>query len=152
MDRKRILLVDDDPRSVTLLAHVLSAEYEIQTATTAREALAALERFEADVVLLDMRLPDMHGLALARVLKDGSRTGHLRIVAVTAAAMKGDAELGLAHGLDGYITKPIDKALLRALLKNLMHPSDATRDVESLGSRAAAAEAVEITTRPVAGK
>jgi two-component system cell cycle response regulator DivK len=59
------------------------------------------------VILMDIRLPDMDGTAAAQKLKDDARTAHIPIVALTSLAMKGDRELLLAAGFDGYLEKPI---------------------------------------------
>jgi CheY-like chemotaxis protein len=108
-----ILVVDDNPTNMKLLFFVLSAQgYEIRMATDALEALAVLETFEPRLVLLDLQLPGMDGLELARRLRAEPRFANLLIVAVTASAMKGDEERAVSAGCDGYITKPIDTRAL----------------------------------------
>ena len=57
---------------------------------------------------MDIALPGMDGLTLTRKIKANERTKHIRIIALTAFAMKGDDQKALAAGCDGYITKPID--------------------------------------------
>lgn len=65
-----------------------------------------------DLILMDIRLPDMDGLAATRILKADPRTRDIRIIAVTAYAMAADRARALAAGCDGFITKPIDQEKL----------------------------------------
>ena len=60
-----------------------------------------------DVILMDIRLPDMEGTEAARQIKGDERTAHIPVVALTSLAMKGDRESFLAAGFDGYLEKPI---------------------------------------------
>lgn len=104
-----ILAVDDNPTNLKLVADVLRFEgYCIVTATDAKEAQAVVQHSPPDLILMDISLPDMDGLALTRKLKTDKETRHIIIVALTAFAMKGDGERVIAAGCDGYITKPID--------------------------------------------
>lgn len=115
MTAKKILIVDDNPSNLKLFTFLLaSSGYALRTAVDAREALAALAEFHPDLVLLDLQLPDMDGLELARRLKADPSTKDIPIIAVTAYAMKGDEERARASGVDGYISKPIDKNSFRA--------------------------------------
>ena len=130
---KTLLVVDDNPTNLKLVLAVLSREpYEVRTATDARQALALLETFVPSVVLLDIQLPDIDGLVLARKLRADVRTQRVPLIAVTAYAMKGDEERALDAGFDAYLTKPIDKAALRELVRRYMGggagaaPSNAT--------------------------
>jgi len=78
-------------------------------AADGHEALAALETHSYDLVLMDIQMPEMNGMeATARIREKEKITGgHQPIVALTAHAMKGDQELCLAGGMDGYLAKPI---------------------------------------------
>lgn len=112
--RKQILVVDDNPANLKLAAHLLTTQgYEVRTAVNAREAMNGLLEALPDLILLDLQLPDMDGLELARKLKADARTAVVPIVAVTAYAMKGDEEKALAAGVDGYIAKPLDTRSFR---------------------------------------
>lgn len=116
-----ILVVDDNPANMKLLFFVLSAQgYEVRTAADALEALEVLGTFEPRLILLDLQLPGMDGLELARRLRADPKFTHLLIVAVTASAMKGDEERALEAGCDGYITKPIDTRSLPKLVASYL--------------------------------
>ena len=109
MNTSRILIVDDSPTNRKLAASVLEfAGYQIFEAADAQEALAIIERTPPDLILMDIALPGMDGLALTRKLKSNPSTFHIRIVALTGFAMKGDDLKAWDAGCDGYITKPID--------------------------------------------
>jgi len=104
-----ILIVDDNPINLKLASNVLKAEgYETDLATDAEQAQERLQHMTPDLILMDIALPGMDGLALTRKLKSDDRLKHIPVVAMTAFAMKGDDQKALAAGCDGYITKPID--------------------------------------------
>ncbi|HUO19672.1 MAG TPA: response regulator [Steroidobacteraceae bacterium] len=105
----RVLIVDDNPTNLKLASDVLLSEgYAVDTAQDAEQAQRILEQQVPDLILMDIALPGMDGLAFTRRLKAGSRFSHVPIVALTASAMRGDEERALAAGCAGYITKPID--------------------------------------------
>jgi CheY-like chemotaxis protein len=107
--------VDDHPTNLKLISDLLEFEgHEILRAVDAEEAQVILAGTLPDLILMDIALPGMDGLTLTRKLKADARTGHIRIVALTAFAMKGDEQKAFAAGCDGYITKPIDTRTLPA--------------------------------------
>jgi len=105
----KILIVDDNAVNLKLAKVLLMKEgHEIKTAGDAEEALKILKDYNPRLILMDIQLPGMDGLTLTRQLKADSATAGIRIVALTAYAMKGDDEKAKAAGCDGYITKPFD--------------------------------------------
>jgi two-component system, cell cycle response regulator DivK len=84
--------------------------------TDAEEALDELAHFHPRLILMDLQLPGMGGLALTRRLKADPRTGHIIVVALTAYSMKGDEKLARRAGCDGYVTKPIDTRVLPPMI------------------------------------
>ena len=109
MPSQTIFIVDDHPVNLELVKVVLTLEgYEVHTATDAESALSALSELTPDLILMDVQLPGMDGLELARRLKSDPHLRNSRIVALTAYAMKGDQEKALAAGCQGYLSKPID--------------------------------------------
>jgi CheY-like chemotaxis protein len=105
----KILVVDDNATNLKLISDLLEFEgHEILRAVDAEEAQIVLISTLPDLILMDIALPGMDGLTLTRKLKADGRTGQIRIVALTAFAMKGDEQKAFAAGCDGYITKPID--------------------------------------------
>lgn len=119
--RARLLVVEDDPQNMKLARLILEdAGYEVLPASDAEEALATLALEDPDAMLLDIGLPTMDGIALARLLNKDARTANIPLIAVTAFAMRGDRERALAAGFVDHITKPIDRtALLIAIERAL---------------------------------
>jgi two-component system, cell cycle response regulator DivK len=112
-----ILIVDDNPVNLKLIRVLLTSEgYEVRTATSSEDALTVLSRFSPRLILMDIQLPGMDGLALTRQLKAETATRNTVILALTAYAMKGDEERMLAAGCDGYVSKPIDTRTLPGIV------------------------------------
>lgn len=115
--RERILIVDDNRANVKLVSFILSSVgFEVRSAGRAEEALAVLDAFMPRLILMDVQLPGMDGLALTRLLKADKKTRNIVIVALTAYAMRGDEDKARAAGCEGYISKPIDPATFPALI------------------------------------
>jgi len=106
----RVLLVEDNAKNLKLARDLLGFRgIDVTEATTGAEALdAATSHGPPDVALLDIDLPDMTGVQLLAALRLLDGFAGVPAVAVTAYAMKGDAERLLADGFDAYISKPID--------------------------------------------
>jgi two-component system, cell cycle response regulator DivK len=103
-----VLIVDDNEKNVRLARDVLrAAGFRTIEAASGGEAIAVATEQLPDVILMDIRLPDIDGTEAARRLKDEPRTAGIPIVALTSLAMKGDREWFLASGFDGYLEKPI---------------------------------------------
>ena len=83
------------------------AGFRTLEATSGGEGVSLALEHLPDVILMDIRLPDMDGTDAARELKGDARTEHIPVVALTSLAMKGDREWFLATGFDGYLEKPI---------------------------------------------
>lgn len=121
MPRPRTLIVDDTPLNLKLLSALLAAnQFPIATATSAEDAAALLATEDYGLLLLDVRLPGIDGLALARQLRADARHARLVIVAVTANAMKADEAAALDAGCDAFVTKPINTRTLVATLDALL--------------------------------
>jgi len=107
----RVLLAEDGLVNQRVAVGLLEKRgHEVVLATNGREAVAALEKDSFDVVLMDIQMPEMDGYeATAAIREKEQQTGeHMPIIAMTAAAMKGDREECLAAGMDGYIAKPVN--------------------------------------------
>jgi CheY-like chemotaxis protein len=109
----RILVVDDNPTNLKLAADVLEcAGHNVLKAEDAEKAQEVIRRSPPDLILMDIALPGIDGLALTRKLKAEAATRDICVVALTAFAMKGDDQKAREAGCDGYITKPIDTRAL----------------------------------------
>ena len=121
MANEPILVVDDNPANLKLVRILLSGEgYDVRVAADAEEALSVLRGFRPRLILMDLQLPGMDGLALTARLKAEPATRDIEIIALTAYAMKGDEERARAAGCDGYITKPIDTRVLPEIVGRRM--------------------------------
>ena len=109
MPGEQILIVDDNPTNLKLVAYLMKANgYAVSTAIDAQAALAEISAKRPALILMDVQLPGIDGLELTRRLKADPETRDIIIVAVSAFAMKGDHDKAIAAGCDDYVTKPID--------------------------------------------
>jgi len=126
MKNARILVVDDNPTNLKLVSDLLGFEgHEVLKEMDAEEAQVVLADTLPDLILMDIALPGMDGLTLTRQLKADPRNRHIRIVALTAFAMKGDEQKAIDAGCDGYITKPIDTRALPQEVAGILALADA---------------------------
>jgi len=106
----RILLAEDSVPNQKLAVGLLSKwGHTVTVANNGREAIAQWQTEPFDLILMDVQMPEVDGLQATAMIRDAERvTGkHIRIIAMTAHAMKGDREQCLASGMDGYVPKPI---------------------------------------------
>lgn len=115
------LVVDDTPLNLKLLGMLLTANgFQVATATSAEAALELLRTRSFGIMFLDLRLPGMDGLTLARKLRTEPAHEKLVIVAVTASAMKTDEASALAAGCNAFVTKPINTRALIPFVVGLL--------------------------------
>ena len=104
----KILVVDDDPRNLRLAVTALEqAGHEVLSAEGGAEGVAAALVHLPDLVLMDVQMPGMDGIAALKRLRAEPSCASMQIAALTALAMKGDAGRLLGEGFDGYLEKPI---------------------------------------------
>jgi signal transduction histidine kinase len=105
----RILYVEDDPASATLVQRILATEgYDLSIVTDGVEALEAAQRLRPHLILMDINISGLDGYEVTTRLRSMEEMQDVPIVAVTAATLRGDRERALIAGCDGYIPKPID--------------------------------------------
>ncbi|MDA1230722.1 MAG: response regulator, partial [Planctomycetota bacterium] len=112
----RILLAEDSYVNQRLAVGVLTKSgHQLTVANNGVEAVTHSENGTFDLILMDVQMPEMDGYQATAVIREreSRRGGHIPIIAMTASAMKGDREEGLAAGMDGYVSKPIRQAALR---------------------------------------
>lgn len=108
---KKVLYIEDNPDNMLLVRRALESRgYTVLGAETGLGGVALAESDEVDLILLDINLPDIDGYEVARRLRASARTklAYTPIIAVTANALKGDAEKALEAGCDVYMSKPLN--------------------------------------------
>lgn len=109
MAGERVLVVEDNEKSMKLFRDVLRVTgYRTLEATTGAQAIELAAEHAPDLVLMDIRLPDIDGVEALSRLRADERTASIPVLALTAQAMQGDRERILAVGFDGYIAKPVN--------------------------------------------
>lgn len=118
---KTVLCVEDNPTNLLLVARIVEAEgHHLLQARTGPEALALLEKQVPDIILLDINIPDVDGLEVARQIKTDNRLKHIPLIATTANVLVGDRERCLDAGCDDYLPKPLDIRQLRQIMRGFL--------------------------------
>jgi CheY-like chemotaxis protein len=118
-----VLYIEDNQDNMTLVKRVMEAAgHVLYQAANGLDGLAIAEREPVDLILLDINLPDVDGYEIARRLRHSSKSmlAHIPIIAITANALKGDAESALAAGCDVYMSKPVNIHELRARVEGFV--------------------------------
>lgn len=109
MAGEKILIVEDNPLNMELVSDLLQVRgYQVIEATTGKQALELVRQHHPDLILMDVQLPGLDGLAVTKMLKSDPATEDIIVVAITAHAMRGDEAKVYAAGCSAYIAKPID--------------------------------------------
>jgi len=118
--RKRILIVEDDRLSLKVLRQLLAARsYDVLQASGGWDVINRARHERPDLILMDLRLPDISGLDATRLLKMDDQTKNIPIIAVTAFATPSFEATAYENGCDAYIAKPIDIENLLGTLESL---------------------------------
>lgn len=121
MRQKQILVVDDELAITKVVAYYLRhAGYAVETATDGSSALTAVNAMNFDLIILDLMLPDISGLDIARRLKADVSTAAIPIIMLTAKVEVEDILTGFELRADDYITKPFSPAILTARVKSIL--------------------------------
>lgn len=117
----KLLVVEDNAQNLKLAQLLLQrAGHDVLTATDGEAGLAQAREGRPDMVLMDVQMPGLDGLQATRQLKADPATAHIKVIALTALAMKGDAERILEAGCDAYLAKPFQYAELVAVVDRLL--------------------------------
>jgi len=118
---EKVLIVDDNRASRELIRAILKpVRCDIIEASHGQQALDLIRRERPDLVLLDVDMPGMDGITVVKRIRENQSLAGLPVVAVTAFAMEGDREKGMAAGFTAYLTKPLRVALLRQQVQQLL--------------------------------
>ncbi len=115
MTREQILIIEDEEDILALIHYNLTREgYRVTTATSGEEGLRLARSGRPDLLVLDLMLPGMDGLAVCRALKQQPETAEIAVVMLTAKGEESDVVAGLEMGADDYVTKPFSPKVLAA--------------------------------------
>jgi CheY-like chemotaxis protein len=118
---KRILIAEDNVVNRELLRELLEIQgFDVAEAGNGQEALEMIDRVRPDLLVLDLGMPVLDGFGAIQKIRANPATASLPVLAATAYAMRGDREKTLQAGFDGYLSKPIDSATLKAEIDRLI--------------------------------
>jgi two-component system cell cycle response regulator DivK len=130
----RILLIEDNELNRDMLSRRLyRTGHTVILGTTARRGIEMARELLPDLILMDLRLPDLNGWEAARQLRSDPATANIPLLALTAHAMEGDRERALASGYDDYDTKPIDLPRLLEKINDLLERGPGRPPIDPLG-------------------
>ena len=134
-DAHRVLVVDDEPNIVDVISMALRFQgFDVESAGTGRDALAAVAAFSPHLIVLDVMLPDMEGFEVAKRL--GAQQARVPIIFLTARDATEDKIRGLTLGGDDYVTKPFSLEELVARIRTILRRTGPRRArVEPAGLR-----------------
>lgn len=117
---KKILIVEDVEFNRDLVVQLLEDDYMVLTAADGEAGVELAERERPDLILMDLSLPGVDGWEATRRIKANEALRNIPIIALTAHAMRGDAEKARACGCNDYLSKPIDEDLLFEKLRQFL--------------------------------
>src|ERR687892_2701746 len=118
---KRVLVVDDEPNIVMSLRFLMEREgFAVEVASSGKAAVAALDRAPADLVLLDVMIPELDGFEVCQRIRARPAWQDTKIVMLTAKGREVERDKGIALGADAYVTKPFSTRELVAKVKKML--------------------------------
>jgi two-component system alkaline phosphatase synthesis response regulator PhoP len=133
MPKEKIMVVDDEEDILELVRHHLAREgYQVICAATGEKAVEKARSEKPDLIVLDLMLPGIDGLQVARNLKEDAGTRHIPIIMLTAKGEEADVVTGLELGADDYITKPFSPRVMIARIRTVIRRHD--KKIEDDGS------------------
>ena len=117
-EKARILIVDDEPANLALLATALEVNYELFAATGGYKALELAKEIRPDLILLDIMMPDLSGVDVCRIIKSDTALAHIPVIFLTAMTGHTNEAQGLEAGGIDYLTKPLAIDLVKLRVKN----------------------------------
>jgi class 3 adenylate cyclase len=135
-DKRTVLVVDDTPENLSLMAGLLRADYTVKVAPSGARALQiATSDTPPDLVLLDIMMPEMDGYEVLRRLRTDPRTSDIPVIFLTAMSGAEDEERGLQLGAVDYVTKPISPPIVLARVRNHIALNERTQTIRNLASK-----------------
>ena len=127
--QRKVLIADDEPNIVTALEFLLRRSgYDVRVVTNGADALAAVESYVPDVVLLDIMMPVKSGYEVCQLVRERPEWSHIKIVMLSAKGREAEVNKGMSLGADLYITKPFSTQELINAINAFFDPGTAPRD------------------------
>lgn len=121
MERKKILVVDDDKKSRYLVSFLLEKEgFEVIMATNGLEGIEAAEKQQVDLIIMDIKMPKMDGYETTRRIRRLKKYKSIPIIALTSYAITEDKEKAIKAGCTGYMSKPITPEIFISEIKKFL--------------------------------
>ena len=117
--KKSLLLVDDEPDNLQLLAWMLENDYNLELAGSGKQCLELIRKEKPDAVLLDINMPKMSGFEVCQCIKSDPETRDIPVVFISALVLDDDKRRGYKLGAADYLTKPLDESQLCYTLSEL---------------------------------
>jgi two-component system, sensor histidine kinase and response regulator len=133
MNHPSVLVVDDEPDNFDVIETLLSdRDYQLHYAANGQEAIASLDTFNPDLILLDVMMPGIDGIEVCRLIKALSKWQAVPIIMVTALSSKSDLAHCLTTGADDFISKPVNGIELRARVHSMLRIKQQYNDLQTL--------------------
>jgi len=118
---KKILVIEDNENNLYLITYILEKNrFEVINARDGKTGIQKAGKEKPDLIIMDIQLPDINGLEVARRLRASKDANTIPIVALTSYAMAGDEQKAIEAGCNGYIEKPIDPKTIMAEIKKYL--------------------------------
>lgn len=123
MTKAKILVIDDNPLNIELVSDLLDANgFQVYSAQSGEDGIRLARELSPDLVLMDVSLPGMDGVAATKELKADPTTRSLKIVGLTAHVLKDEETTALNRYFDGYLSKPFDTRTFIATIERFIGP------------------------------
>ncbi len=130
-EKPKILVVDDTPTNLSILEEILEGDYSISIAQSGKQALRITEKFQPDLILLDVNMPGMDGFETCQKLKSREATRNIPVIFITARTEPEDVIQGFSEGGVDYITKPFNYSEVVARVQTHIKNQQLIRELES---------------------
>jgi response regulator RpfG family c-di-GMP phosphodiesterase len=138
--KKTVLVVDDVAMSLTAIRSILRDYYEVCISKSAKAAFMVLERVRIDLILLDIEMPEVNGFDFLNQMQANPEWSKIPVICVTAHSKPSDINEAIAHGVRGYLVKPINAQVLLKKIQQTFEEQTADTGIQTLMKRLTALE------------
>ena len=130
--KNSLLIVDDDPFNLTLLTEILKTDYIVRAVSSGKACIGAAEKFQPDLIMLDVMMPEMDGYQVFEALKSSKTTAFIPIIFITGLDKKSDEKKCLQMGAVDFINKPFDDIIVKLKVYQQIQNVNQLRLIEQL--------------------